>query len=789
MCCCVAATRRESELAFTLYTDYVYDMTNHFPSPPAPFAAQIPQDSPPGCRSVADYLDGLAAKGQPVPSRRSSADVPWWGEIERAAGTYPLFLSKRPGATARALVLRAVRQLGIAPHGPTMMVAETLTIAAAFGRYYQHLRDDAERGARYANRAIHPARKLETVIRHDDREGGSAPVLAAIEKIERRLAAGEIRNAATLAATLAEFKDFVATIPANGPLPDSFPAALSTVIRGIGHSAISLAKELGVPHGTLTHWQAGRKVPNQRSHHVIEAIEVLAGLKKGELVGRIEHARAGSGRVPQCQFPEELRGPEHRRRRSLVSARTPAGALPRDESARHAMLRAVNADLDRTACEAAVVDAIRKDSYRLKDWPDALEAEFDALIAFKTEIVPSVGLQHSGKPVRASTLAIRRQHLGQYLGCLVDRIGTPFRIARDDASILLFASAHHLREFLSWKVARNASGGRDPRLTSTDADFVTTAGSLFAELHGFIRQRPEMAATMNRLLARYDLAICRRNGEAWRSVTAAEWPNFCSDVYGGLKQLEASLRTRITARHRYRDLMPVLELEDPLSVVFSAIDTLRGELRQLGRGTLAHARLQRGILILNISTQVAMRPETWSQITVGENRTHDLYCEDGSWDFAIPGWKIKNGETAARFRDDPFWRRKLKDDAQLYADLREYLDVSRPLLLDGRQSDLLIVGGKKEAGLTKGSLNNLARKLILELIGPHARNDNHALRLPAFSLHALRHVLATTILKRTSDAQLAADVLADEVETVRDYYAFWCARDRERRLIDALGRR
>ncbi|MCE7030943.1 hypothetical protein [Jiella avicenniae] len=738
-----------------------------------------------GLKKVEAYLAGLSERGEALPARAERPTEPWYGEIERRAGCFPLFLSKPAGETARKLVDAAAQKLGVAARRP-VLEREVVTLNAAGGGWMERIRRDHEERGEYVGPALGDARRLLTLMERRFPAGAAVAVDDAIASLETAVADGKIRQSDDIRELLSDFKTFLATLSPRLDLPATFHGALEVAMAAAGLSPAALAKQLGVNATMIVRWRSGERVPDERNGHLVAKIEQQLGLAAGELSQRIERRRAGRGSVAKGAFPPELQTQKLMGRRSEIARRLPADVMCLGQEDRHELMRKINAEIDAEVAERAARNALRRDSYALKDWPAGAREEFASFADFKISLIPECGLQRFGERNRPTTMEMRRQHIAQYFGYLATRAEDGGRIDESDTSLVLLVIPSLLENYLVWKSFRTVTADR--RLTATDTDFLTLAASLVRPIDGFLRQRPDLRQRVNPILAKYALKIAGRDGREWTSVEEKEWALFCDDVLHAIKAFERTLRHVVKQTKRFRELKPILDLPDPLSVVYRAVDTMRRDLAKLDSDSLAYARLQRGLVIFHISTQVAMRTETWVALTAASDGP-DIRNNNGTWHLHIPASKIKTGDVAARFKDDPFYRRTLLDDAGLYGDIEEYLEKSRPSLLGARRFDGFLVNNEARPAFTKAYFSNVVRGLVVRYISKYSNNDNASLGLDDFSIHPFRHILATTILKRTGSYELAGDALADDPETIRQYYGSWRSNDRAQQLLDALGKR
>lgn len=100
----------------------------------------------------------------------------------------------------------------------------------------------------------------------------------------------------------------------------------------------------------------------------------------------------------------------------------------------------------------------------------------------------------------------------------------------------------------------------------------------------------------------------------------------------------------------------------------------------------------------------------------------------------------------------------------LYADLEAYIRVFRPMLLRGNAaaSDYLFVSGRPGSG--NGPWEGLNRRF-------EPLTEQFLMQCPGVGPQAMRHIVATAIIKASGEFNTAALVLHDEEETIKRAYA------------------
>jgi integrase len=176
-------------------------------------------------------------------------------------------------------------------------------------------------------------------------------------------------------------------------------------------------------------------------------------------------------------------------------------------------------------------------------------------------------------------------------------------------------------------------------------------------------------------------------------------------------------------------------------------------------------------------------------ITVGKPGCHLNWTKDGKLRLTIPAELFKNG-TSEVFKSGPYVR-DLVDREGFHADLKEYLDLARPRLLDGKTDDHLFLswsakngGGAVSSQVTRNELTEITAGAI----GINAPSEKRLIRENHLRPHHFRDILATSVLRKTNrNFALAGDAIHVTEETARQYYAYDTVEQRRPELQRILA--
>jgi hypothetical protein len=147
------------------------------------------------------------------------------------------------------------------------------------------------------------------------------------------------------------------------------------------------------------------------------------------------------------------------------------------------------------------------------------------------------------------------------------------------------------------------------------------------------------------------------------------------------------------------------------------------------------------------------------------------------WTIDIPSGEFKNW-FSPYFKDAPRYRFTLRNEDGLYALLETYITKARPYFLRGRKSDAFFVSSKNH-DMDEGSLGTRYKVITGDYFVPNPEvREGGVEGAVQHAMHAVRHVIATHIVKKTGDLHLAAWAIQDTLLTVEKHYARFMPSDK-----------
>ncbi len=501
------------------------------------------------------------------------------------------------------------------------------------------------------------------------------------------------------------------TSPKDEEIADAeFHVTLRHALAATGENPVDVARRAGASGQAVQRWLKGA-IPNARAMPSLRRLELTLGLEPDTLRRLVPKQRE-----PKC-FPT--------RRESQV------------DIAYRARLK------DRTL-----------DTYRLriKDIRPGLAAEWRAFLEYKTAKRPALERSSRGKwrllpkqKVAANypeyarkgnllcpTAQFNLNQLRAFIGYLArPTVAGGFGISMEDAQTMAWLAVpqavNGYLEFLTERSDGVEHGGH-VKLTNL-------ASSLTHSVTGYLTQQPAFAKRLP------------------NTFTTMEWTEMCKETHAlcaGWKQ-----DARNVSRDPKDPIQRLLDLAEPLSPIFGAVETLDSAAASAPSGSLEEAIHKRDALLLSMLTANPLRNRNYVLMTWEEDNSGVLYRrQDGQWRIRFGADDFKNDKHSSKKEYDAPLPRTVS------ARIEEYLDEYRPRLVrDAPEAPWLF---PSSSGTLWLALSRRVAKLTRRLIP----------ETPGFGTHAFRHLVATDYLrKHPNDFLTVAILLHDTLETVLKAYA------------------
>lgn len=741
-------------------------------------------------RRVSEYLERLRATGTALPADPTQPKRLGTAQVALEAGVTLGVL--RPGHPLRKQIEEAVSALGLATIH-VLPSRDHLTVAECHSLFRSLAPAEAVKAGILPDKMAEFVDKFFEFIRYravDENTDLVAPIVA---ELREEAASGSLDIPVHVRRIIEKFDTWLedSIDPGTSFAPDilstiAFSDLLSLGLDRMGLSQSEAADIAGIPQPTLHKWLRRHGSPNVRSHAGLRRLSEYFGFPPDSLIAAITRSQGGSGsRFRSDDFPPEHRGKSSKRVREAVRARL----VEDDFQLSPDTFRAKIADLCTQLHRSFVDDLARK---KMRDANRIDRDRFsDDLVAELADYSRDLAQRNRSD----STLSSYTKHMeGFFSFALSNKAPEHLRLDRTNVSIVHCAS----RDLWQAYFTHLTEIGRDLmkpsfKISRAMVDRMTAVAALFKE-DGYIDRTSSLLCQLQALSSDHRPRSRRKN---WIQL---EDEDRLESVYLDLHKFRKSWKKErsqnpVSGRSEISD---ILALENPMIAVDQILSHLRArkaEIQKWGKdgdtGRLNHhyATALRKIVLVHLLGQTALRIGMVPLITVGKPGCHLEFTADDTPRLTIPAEFFKNG-TSEVFKDGPY-RRDLVDREDFYADLKEYLDLARPRLLDGKSDDHLFLswsakngGGPVSSQVTRHELTSFTA----DAIGINAPPEKRLIRVNHLRPHHFRDILATSVLRKTNrNFALAGDAIHVTEETARQYYAYDTVEQRRPELHRILA--
>lgn len=312
-----------------------------------------------------------------------------------------------------------------------------------------------------------------------------------------------------------------------------------------------------------------------------------------------------------------------------------------------------------------------------------------------------------------------------------------------------FVRSDLLDRFVEWRKAR--SGGH---FHQGIVRFLKAASSLCHPTTGYLTQS------------------YKRFSDVVPNLTPEDWAAACRNVHADVADIIADESDRaepVSSRDSFEPIAHVLAMPNPLDAVADAV--IRLDADRPSTGGIDEAVWARNRLLLKLLASNPLRDKNVRMLTFTPDGKGHLRKVNGEWRIAIPKREFKNFEGAAKERDYDMVVRP-----EVWPDIERYLGVYRPMLAPSG-NPYVFVSSRDNSGPMKK-----LRKCFAAL------TRKYLTRCPGVGPHAMRHLVATAILKqKPNDWMAAAYALHDRPETVMTHYGHLKSDDAYQWFAEAMA--
>jgi len=498
-----------------------------------------------------------------------------------------------------------------------------------------------------------------------------------------------------------------------------------------GLSKKGLSRDSGVPLATLKRWHSGA-FPNASSLPRVARLERFLGLEAGALQDLLPR------RVAQAASDEHLPATAIAYRSRLSAASQVPYAL-KDVNAR--LRREWTDYLQYKVSELSTAESIDDDDVDeeigLKRSTNGRWSSTKADVTSQT--VANWFAFYRGRYV--ATASIRWCAVSQFVGWLMlAESDGGMGMSSDEAQTLSNLSRRTLvRAYVGWRKER--AGGI---VHSGIFDFLQFVSGLCNPRTGYLTQCGRQVA----------------GAESTEQLT--QWKKRCASAFASARKLRDELSSdQALSRDPFEPIQHVLALPNPLDAIADML--FRMYVAKPFTAGAREAIWARDKLLVKLLASNPLRVKNVRMLSYQpDNKGHLRQDGQGAWFIFVPRRELKNFKGAAKDRDYSMPVRP-----EVWSDIEEYLKHYRPMLLK-QVTDMVFVSEHNGGPFSQ---HGLARRFA-------ALTKKYLHGCPGVGPHAMRHIVATSVLKSSpNDWHAAAWALHDREDTVRAHYAHLAQHD------------
>lgn len=475
-----------------------------------------------------------------------------------------------------------------------------------------------------------------------------------------------------------------------------------------------VAKQAGVPPDMLRGWLLGKQ-PRPSSERYLSRVEIFFGLERSCLI-----SLAG---IKPCGYRAQLGGP--------------AAPNPYNETVQQlATLQ--------YCVKPGPTSQLRKQWREFMSYKTSNTTDLERTMRGKWSISPCPMLPQTdatwwafieGKEVASARFSWHK--VSSFLGWLAlgraqGGKGLPLESVE---TLAWLAVPGFVEEYLDWCMQRIGERNRGA------TQFLALIASLVRPRFGYLTQSPELKETLP------------------AEFKTQDWQKLCERQFRLTEKLVAAYHGEVdVSRDSFAPIREIIHLPQPMDAIVDMIRRMRAD-RPISAAPSIQAIWARDLALIKLLVSNPLRVRNVAHLTWKPDNTGDLYQRsDKSWWIRIAKRKFKNRKGAA---GDSVYDCEVQESA--WQDIERYIFKHRPILMKF-PTDFVFLTRIEKGTNAHHPWNGLSPKV-------YALTTKYVPRCNGFRGHAIRHIVATSILKAPGGThKVAARVLNDRVATVEQHY-------------------
>jgi integrase len=762
---------------------------------------------------VGAYIVKLRQDGRKIPENPRCLGRPYWEKIASEAGVSVLAFSRN--TTAKKLIHEALPELGLEIRQD---VEECYSIS--YGELLilgTNWRAKELEGLPHANQRVYNAR---THLRRFMRIAGQIHKATEFTKEDRvgsemleqfnetvHSVTIQIKNKNTrrkFSEEITRWQNYYVVQLESKILPSKFSEALDVALLRKGMSVNQLADAAEIKKANIYTWINGGRYPAIENYPDVRRVEQVLSLLPDTLISRLITTRPKC--FPTLSYPEyitignsqiKIRG-----NKGILDHLRPLLPIDFDE----------RPDVERVEVVTWLIEnlvlpttewgrwnrSIREVPFALKKLPPIVEEEWEELKKFKCAKLTPRNMKRSGS-WNTYTEDTSRYEIKMLMGFLtLSPDAEDERLRGPGLRSLLFTLAMltcdtFIDEWIRWRAKRRAKevesdNKMQESYSSIDFKIAHSMASHFDPETGWFTQKPELALHLKPIPGYIDDTFIQR--------ARVDWAGVCGDAHLKYKSLADMLEEIVEEqRDPFEVIISLLDVDHPqYHNPFSALrffsQSIIDDLPNPAVAPIRSARHVRNYLIVRILCATALRSRHIRELTYREDNSGNLRRRGDEWVIVIPWqwFKNKNSPFFGNKRKKFDYEKVLTDKDGLYQWIEKYLTEHRPVLLDGKESDLFFVSSAERPLFSPSQFHIIYRRLTMRYFAYNPYKNRGIPGVKPHGPHAVRDMTATFVLQTTGSYELAGDSIQDTAQTTREHYGRFTPKDKTKLINKIIER-
>lgn len=576
------------------------------------------------------------------------------------------------------------------------------------------------------------------------------------------------------------------------------------------------ARRFGTSTDNIRRWASDEQSPTFMQAHIVHRAERELGFAPDELLGMLGELRIGRNRTGRKAIDlSDGRTVELKRYLRYL----PKGAVgwPEDRL-REAVERA-----DRKHYGSVTVNSVRQKAVsalsRSQDEFDPsmpIWTEWEDIVGFKTRLNDEKRVLNTKWEWRSTnTITNNFNHLKGFVRWLVTaREKGGMGLRPDQVGMYLTFNHHVIQKYvfhrtLRWSALSVDGKEMGPVLGGSEVGFTGFVKAMLDPEFGWLPQSRDVLSPAQVVDVTFELeemleldkkfivrmpkrpVVCTVMSAELVELIDTDWTGAALTARRHVASLHGKcVRHYKMIRNPHDLIMPILIHDFPIAVVIRMVSEALKRACPLSVSKSQHAKDYRNAVAMLLLVTAVFRSETLRSMTYSSKGTGHLRRTVEGYDIKIESDLFKNAYCkwlfGPNFRKRDY-ERALGDWKNLNEIFDHYLKVCRPILLRGRDSDLLFPTGGSSKEWSESTFNTMITDWTRAWAVENERYGTGWPDVLPFGPHAVRDIVATHIIRNYDGEgrwELASAILGASVKVVREHYAFV---DAKRELAKANG--